>query len=61
MERELIVHCVTDENGKEMWFRLKPARQDPANSPIYLKKQTEANRISSTHLLLNSSFMPLIF
>ena len=30
------VHCVTDENGKEMWFRLKPARQDPANSPIYL-------------------------
>ena len=26
-----LVHCVTDENGKEMWFRLKPARQDPAN------------------------------
>ena len=30
------VHCVTDDSGKEMWFRLKPARQSPHNAPIYL-------------------------
>ena len=30
------VHCVTDENGKEMWFRLSPARINPEKAPIFL-------------------------
>jgi len=31
-----LVHFVTDENGKKMWFRLKPARENPEKAPIYL-------------------------
>jgi len=31
-----LVHFVTDENGKKMWFRLKPARENPEQAPIYL-------------------------
>lgn len=31
-----LVHCVTDDSGKEMWFRLAPARQSPRDAPIYL-------------------------
>lgn len=31
-----LVHCVTDENGKEMWFRLSPARINPEKAPIFL-------------------------
>jgi len=30
------VHCVSNENGKEMWFRLSPARVNPEKAPIFL-------------------------
>lgn len=30
------VHSVSIDNGKTMWFRLKPARENPEKAPIYL-------------------------
>jgi len=30
------IHCVTNDDGKEMWFRVKPALQDPHDAPIFL-------------------------
>ena len=30
------VHCVSNDDGKTMWFRLKPARENPGQAPIYL-------------------------
>ena len=30
------VHHVSNQSGKKMWFRLKPARESPDKAPIYL-------------------------
>jgi hypothetical protein len=30
------IHSVIDEDGKQMWFRLNPARESPESAPIFL-------------------------
>jgi len=35
-KEDTFVHYVSNDDGKKMWFRLKPAREDSEKAPIYL-------------------------
>ena len=41
-KQDKFVHSVTDKSGKQMWFRLKPARENPDKTPIIIIENATA-------------------